>query len=77
MDVDLTQPADALWIPIPPVVDGRISGGEKKHFAELRDAIVFIMENLEPRLRGTAWITTAGGSFTIEEITELHQKLYR
>lgn len=75
MDVDLSQPADALWIPIPPVTGGQIGGGEKQHFGNLREAILFIAEELEPRLRGTAWITTAAGSFTIDEIMEIHRQI--
>jgi hypothetical protein len=74
-EIDLTQPADALWIPNPPITGGVISGGETKHFGQLRDAVRFIAEELEPRLRGTAWITTDAGSFTIGEIMEIHRKM--
>ena len=74
-DIDLTQPADAFWIPIPPITGNVISGGEKRHFGHLSEAVRFVAEDLEPRLRGTAWITTAEGAFTIDEIMEIHRKM--
>jgi hypothetical protein len=74
---NLDQPADVLWLPVTDASVRGIVGGEQKHFASLRAAILFIMETLPPRDRATAWITLQSGSLQIEEIEKLYGELDR
>jgi hypothetical protein len=71
--IELNQPANALWIPAgglaPP---GQIGGGQTRSFESVSNAIRFIMEELSPDDRSTAWITTDHGSLTLQEIQALY-----
>jgi hypothetical protein len=76
-NIDLDQSADVLWLPVTDASVRGIVGGEQKHFASLRAAILFIMETLPPRDRATAWITLQSGSLQMEEIEKLYGELDR
>jgi hypothetical protein len=75
-DIDLDHSADVLWLPsktgLPP--EG-IIGEEQRHFASLREALIFVMETLPLESRATARITLSAGSLTIEEIELLYQAI--
>ena len=60
MMYDFEQPANLSWVPTLPPQTG-VSGNETRHFHHLRDAVRFAMEELEPHIHGTAWITTEDG----------------
>jgi hypothetical protein len=73
--ISLDQSADAFWIPVDHIPPKGIGGGEQRHFSTLTNAVLFIMKDLPPRDRGTAWITLYDGSLTIEKIEELHKRI--
>jgi hypothetical protein len=72
--IDLNQPANALWTPAggfaPP---GQIGGGQTRAFESVSNAVRFVMEELSPDDRSTAWITTDQGSLRPQEIQALYE----
>lgn len=69
--VKWNQAANALWLEgIPP--SGEVVNGRERHFESLPAAVRFIMEDLKPDLRATAWITADDSFLMIEEIQTLH-----
>jgi hypothetical protein len=74
-DIDLDQTVEVLWLLVNTVPQSGILGGEQKHFDRLRDAILFVMEELPPKERATAWILLNDGSLQIEHIERLHREI--
>jgi hypothetical protein len=74
-DYDLEQPADVHWIPVDLVPPQEIGGGKELHFATLREAVWFVMEDLPPRDRASAQIMSRDRSLQIEEIGSLFEQL--
>ena len=72
---DLDQAATALWIPIAELAPNQIAGGQNRIFGELRNAVVFVMDELLPEDRGAAMIQTEQGMVSIEEIERLYKKI--
>jgi hypothetical protein len=73
-DIDLDQAVDVLWLLVNSVPQSGIIGDEQKHFARLRDAILFVMEELPPKEKATAWILLNDGSLQIEQIKRLYRE---
>jgi hypothetical protein len=72
--IDLNQPANALWIPAGGVApSGQIGGGQSRSFESVSNAVKFVMEELSPADRSTAWLTTDQGSLTLSEIQALYE----
>ena len=64
--MNLNSPATAFWLLDPQ--------GDRKSFDSLREAVQFVMEVLEERFRGTAFIGTEdGGHYELEAIEEIYQ----
>lgn len=74
-EIKLDQSADVLWIPVDRIRPKDIGGGEQRHFSLLSDAIKFVMDDLLPRDRATAWITLNDGSLKIEEIERIYRQM--
>jgi hypothetical protein len=74
-DYDLEQPADVHWIPVDLMPPQEIGGGKELHFATLREAVWFVMEDLPPRDRASAQIMSRDRSLQIEEIGSLFEQL--
>ena len=72
---NLDQAATALWIPIAELAPNQIAGGQNRIFGELRNAVVFVMDELLPEDRGAAMIQTEQGMVSIEEIEKLYKKI--
>ena len=65
---DLRLSADVSWL----------TGGTSQaplHFDSFISAIRFVMERLDPVLRGSACIAFEGGCLQIDEIAEIHATL--
>ncbi len=74
---NLDRPATAMWIPtadVRPQAGARFGSGEKR-FDTTRQAIIFIMRELRPTYRGTAWIATDSGDIQIDEIEQLYRQV--
>jgi hypothetical protein len=74
---NLDQPATAMWIPtadLRPQAGARFRSGERR-FDTTRQAIIFIMRELSPSYRGTAWIATDSGDIQIDEIEQLYRQV--
>jgi hypothetical protein len=61
--IRLDQPADALWI---------AGGGERQSFDSVRDAVRFVMDQLAPAERASAWIRTHDGFLDARQIEQLY-----
>ena len=69
------QSANVHWIPVDLMPPQEIGGGQERHFATLREALWFVMEDLPPRDRVGAHITSGDRSLDIEEIGSLFEQL--
>jgi hypothetical protein len=49
--------------------------GKSRHFDRLRDALVFVTEELPEHLRGNIWVMTESQTYNKDEIAELKAKL--
>jgi hypothetical protein len=74
-DYDLDQPADVHWIPVDLMPPQEIGGGKEVHFATLREAVWFVMEDLPSRDRMSAHITSMDRSLDFDEIGGLFEQL--
>jgi hypothetical protein len=74
-DYDLEQSANVHWIPVDLMPPQEIGGGQERHFATLREALWFVMEDLPPRDRVGAHITSGDRSLDIEDIGSLFEQL--
>jgi hypothetical protein len=73
--IAIDQAANALWISSADLAAaGRIGGGRTRHFESVLNAVRFIMEELGPADRATAWITTDEGRITMEEIEAIYKE---
>jgi len=72
--IDLEKPATLFTLAIPENGMDRHFGAHST-FESVREAVRFCMKELEPRLRSTAWIQTAAGSISNEEIKGVHKGL--
>ncbi|MFZ1991010.1 MAG: hypothetical protein WAW96_14705 [Alphaproteobacteria bacterium] len=70
----LSQPADVHWILQTPAPN-TITRGDQRSFGELNKALRFVMEELEPNMRQTAWIATDGPAINLQEIEALYRTL--
>jgi hypothetical protein len=69
---DLEQRADVYWFPADHIpACGAAYGGERKMFATLREAVLFVMTELPEGDRDTAWIGTDYDHIEIEEIRRI------
>ena len=69
--VKLDLPADVHWMPADQVPDSPDWDGHERHFASLRGAIDFVMQELTIADRANVTITTEDGNLTIEQIEKL------
>jgi hypothetical protein len=74
-NTDLEQTADVHWLPVDTRPAQGASGGDKRRFESLRDAILFVMETLTPSDRAVAWIALDRGLLEIEEIERLYSEI--
>ena len=70
--VKLDRPADVHWMPADQVPDSPDWDGHERHFASLRGAIDFVMQELTIADRANVTITTEDRNLTIEQIEKLH-----
>jgi hypothetical protein len=75
-DFDYSQPAHVLWF-THVSNHGQINAGESRPFAEVTDAIRFIVEKLEGVNQATATISLDKGNLTLTEIMLLYARLGR
>jgi hypothetical protein len=70
---DLRLSADVSWL----IKVGASSTlvAPPRHFASIMSAIGFVMEQLDPALRESAWIAFDGGTLRTEEIAKIHATL--
>ena len=73
-NIDLEKAATLFTLAIPENGMDRHFGAHST-FESVRGAVRFCIEELEPRLRRTAWIQTAVGSISNEEIKEIYKGL--
>jgi hypothetical protein len=69
---NLTQPADVHWrnpSPHEPAFRAR-----QRHFASVKNAVRFVMEDLTDFPQTTAWITTGAGNLSFDEIKVLYSR---
>jgi hypothetical protein len=71
--VKLDRPADVHWMPADQVPEASPDwDGHERHFASLRGAIDFVMQELTIADRANVTITTEDRNLTIEQIEKLH-----
>jgi hypothetical protein len=74
--IKLDLPADVFWTPADQIPEtGPDWAGNQRHFATLREAVRFAMEELTTADRANIWITTEDGNLTIEQIEQLYESL--
>ena len=54
---------------------GTVMAPPPRHFASIIRAVRFVMEQLDPALRESAWIAFEGGTLRIEEIAKIQATL--
>jgi hypothetical protein len=64
------EPATVFWFCTAPRLVGR-SGELRSQFATLRQALSFVLDDLPPDLRKTAWILVRGGWFAPDQLRRL------
>ncbi len=71
---DLRLSADVSWL-IKVGASSTLVVPPPRHFASIISAIGFVMEQLDPALRESAWIAFDGGTLRTEEIAKIHATL--
>jgi hypothetical protein len=71
----LDQAATVIWMPVAELAPSQISGGQNRMFSELRNAVLFVMEELPPDDRGVAMIQTDQGMVSINDIEKLYRQI--
>lgn len=69
-ELNLELPAKSLW-----TESGNEIGGSSRDHETLREAILFVMEELDARFRNTAMIQSGNHGFLIAEVTKLYQQI--
>jgi hypothetical protein len=71
---DLGLSADVSWL-IEVDTSSTLVAAPARQFASIISAIGFVMEQLDPAFRGSAWIAFDGGTLRTEEIAKIHATL--
>jgi hypothetical protein len=72
LEVDFDEPANAMWMSEVAGQEESRWGGPTKRFGSLREAIVFVMEELDQRDRETARISIRRGALRIDDIRRIY-----
>jgi len=73
--IELDKPANVLWFGGPFSTDGKLVGGDRRYFDHLRDALKFIVDNDDARIKNGAWINVEGGRIDGESIRALYDRV--
>lgn len=69
----LRMPAKTSWYDFPK--EGELTGLRIRDHKTLKEAIVFVMEELDESTRKSVWIRTADDGFMIRDIEKLYREI--